>query len=77
MAPVFMLFPEPSRLKRPTPPPAMIDLENFEGPTFVPAPELETWLRSTFIDEGAPLRNDDHFHLRFAHIGVLWTSIEN
>jgi hypothetical protein len=55
----------------------MIDLENFEGPTFVPAPELETWLRSTFIDEGAPLRNDDHFHLRFAHIGVLWTSIEN
>jgi hypothetical protein len=21
--------------------------------------------------------NDDHFHLRFAQIGVLWTSIEN
>jgi hypothetical protein len=30
--------------------------ENFEGPTFVPAPELESWLRSTFIEEGAPLR---------------------
>ena len=34
----------------------MIDPENFEGPTFVPAPELESWLRSTFIEEGAPLR---------------------
>jgi hypothetical protein len=59
------------------PPAAMLDPENFEAPTFVPAPELETWMRSTFIEEGAPLQNDDHFHLRFAHIGVLWTSIEN
>ena len=55
----------------------MLDALDFEGPTFVPAPELEGWLRSTFIDEGAPLQNDDHFHLRFAQIGVLWTSIEN
>jgi hypothetical protein len=23
------------------------------------------------------VQNDDHFHLRFAQIGVLWTSIEN
>jgi Putative phage metallopeptidase len=77
MAEVVRLFPEPSRLKRPAPPAAMLDRENFETPTFVPAPELETWMRSTFIEEGAPLRNDDHFHLRFAQIGVLWTSIEN
>ena len=78
MAEVIRLFPEPSRLKRPAPPAAMIDPENFEGPTFAPAPELESWLRSTFIEEGAPLRNaDDHFHLRYAQIGVLWTSIEN
>jgi len=55
----------------------MTDPENFEGPTFLPAPELETWMRSIFIEEGAPLQNDDHFHLRFAQIGVLWTSIEN
>jgi hypothetical protein len=77
MAEIVRLFPEPSRLKRPAPPPAMIDPENFEGPTFALAPKLDTWLRSTFIDEGAPLLNDDHFHLRFARIGVLWTSIEN
>jgi hypothetical protein len=77
MAEIVRLFPEPSRLLRPTPPAGMIDPDSFEGPTFVPAPELESWLRSTFIDEGAPLRNDDHFHLRFAHIGVLWTAVEN
>jgi len=55
----------------------MFDAENLEGPTFVPAPELESWLRSTFIEEGATLQNEDHFHLRYAEIGVRWTSIEN
>jgi hypothetical protein len=77
MAQVIRLFPEASRLRRPAPPAAMLDPENRDAPTFGPAPELETWLRSTFIDEGAPLQNDDHFHLRMAQIGVLWTSIEN
>jgi len=55
----------------------MFDAENLEGPTFVPAPELESWLRSTFIEEGATLQNEDHFHLRYAEIGVRWTSIDN
>ena len=55
----------------------MLEPEAFGVLTFVPAPELATWLRSTFIDEGAPLQKEDHFHLRFAQIGVLWTSIEN
>jgi hypothetical protein len=77
MAEIVRLFPEPSRLKRPAPPAGMLDAQNFEGPTFVSAPELESWLRSTFIEEGAPLQNEDHFHLRYAQIGVLWTSIEN
>jgi hypothetical protein len=77
MADIIRPFPEPSRLKRPAPPAAMLYLENFKAPTFVPAPEFETWLRSTFIEEGGPLQNDDHFHLRFAQIGVLWTSVEN
>jgi hypothetical protein len=76
MAEVIRLFPEPSRLKRPAPPAAMLDPDSL-GATFAPAPELETWLRSTFIEEGATLQNDDHFHLRFAQIGVLWTSVEN
>ena len=34
-------------------------------------------MRSTFIEEGSPLQNDDHFHLGLAGIGVLWTSVEN
>jgi hypothetical protein len=70
-------FLEPARLKRPAPPATMLDPENFETPTFVPAPELETWLRTTFINVGAQLQNEGHFHLRFAQMGVLWTSIEN
>jgi hypothetical protein len=77
MADVIRLFPEPSRLKRPMPPAAMLDPGGFDAPTFVPTPELETWMRTTFIDEGAPLQNEDHLHLRYAQIGVLWTSIEN
>ena len=64
MAEVIRLFPELSRLKRPMPPAAMLDPENFEAPTFVPAPELETWMRSTFIEEGAPLQNDDRRDVR-------------
>jgi hypothetical protein len=55
----------------------MLDPENLEAPTFIPALELETWFRSTFIEEGSPLQNDDHFHLGLAGIGVLWTSVEN
>ena len=77
MAEVIRLFPEPSRLKPPAPPVGMLDPESFDTPSFIPAPELEKWLRATFIEEGGPLQNDDHFHLRFAHIGVRWTSIEN
>jgi hypothetical protein len=77
MAEVIRLFPEPSRLKPPAPPVGMLDPESFDTPSFIPAPELEKWLRATFIEEGGPLQNDDHFHLRFAQIGVLWTSIEN
>ena len=64
MAEVIRLFPERSRLKRLMPPADMLDPDSTVTPTFVPALELETWLRATFIDEGAPLQNEDHFHLR-------------
>jgi hypothetical protein len=55
----------------------MLDPQNFEAPTFAPVLDLESWLRLTFIEEGAPLQNEDHFYLRYAQMGVLWTSIEN
>ncbi|MCD1619146.1 hypothetical protein K7H20_13835 [Salipiger manganoxidans] len=44
---------------------------------FSAAPDLADWARSTFIDDGAPLQNEDHAHLGEAHIGFLWTNVEN
>ena len=42
-----------------------------------PAPELEAWARATFLDEDAPLANEDHAHLRDADLGFLWCSVGN
>jgi hypothetical protein len=38
---------------------------------------VATWLRDTFVTEGSPLYNEDHKHLAFAAIGVLWTNVAN
>lgn len=60
--------------KRPFPPEAMFDTE---GQSFTPAPEVSEWLKTTFIDEASLVHNPDHAHLANAHIGVLWTTIDN
>lgn len=44
---------------------------------FVASPAFSMWIANTFIDEGAPLVNGDHEHLRDARIGVLWTNAIN
>ncbi|NEU94790.1 hypothetical protein FNJ47_02850 [Bradyrhizobium sp. UFLA 03-164] len=44
---------------------------------FWPAPDFAAWIFDTFINEGAPLENAEHAHLREASIGVLWTGVEN
>lgn len=44
---------------------------------FIPSPEVEAWARATFIADGATLENEDHAHLMEAHIGFLWTNVEN
>lgn len=59
---------------RPVPPPEIMDVG---GPSFLPAPDLHDWLRETFIEDGAALENEDHKHLRFASLGVLWSSVPN
>ena len=41
---------------------------------YVPSPEWETWMREVFIEEGAPLQNEDHEHLQRARIAVLLTN---
>lgn len=44
---------------------------------FSPSPELQDWVTTTFIKKGGPLVNPDHEHLLDAHIGYLWTDVEN
>lgn len=63
---------------RPRPPASLFSIDSaIDGLTFVPAIDLETWLRATFIDEDATLCNEDHAHLRYARIACLWTTVEN
>lgn len=62
-------------LHRPRPPQAL--LVPMADPLFVPAPEIISWARATFIDDDASLRNEDHQHLAFATLGALWTNVPN
>jgi hypothetical protein len=64
--------PLPAALKRPSAP---FDLDPMGE--FRPAPELGAWAREAFIEENGPLTNPDHAHLRHAHLGWLWTNVEN
>lgn len=59
---------------RPFPPELLI--EPYVGiDYFVPAPELDLWVRRAFLDSFSPLYNEDHIHLTKAHIGYLWTNV--
>lgn len=62
-------------MERPYPPEEI--LTELVDELFVPAPDVEQWLRATFIEESGPLANPDHAHLREAKIGVLWTNCAN
>jgi hypothetical protein len=66
-------------LQRPRPPQSLLAIENasWDGARFAPASDLVQWISATFLEEGAPLENPEHAHLRMASIGALWTSIEN
>ena len=61
---------------RPFPPELL--LEDYVGiDIFIPAPELDSWARRTFLDDDSPLFNEDHIHLTKATIGWLWTNMPN
>lgn len=62
-------------MQRPQPPADLI--VPMADPLFVPAPEIITWAKATFIDDDASLRNEDHQHLALATIGALWTNVPN
>jgi hypothetical protein len=61
---------DPARF-RPHPPP---NVDEVARDAFVPAPEVESWIRTAFLDPSGPLHNPDHQHLEFAKLGVLWTN---
>ena len=59
-------------IERPYPP---VELRDPTGPErFMPAPDLVSWARESFIDRDAILRNEDHAHLGMATLGALWTN---
>lgn len=61
---------------RPYPPELLI--EEYCGiDYFVPSPELDLWVRNTFLRDSSPLFNEEHIHLLDAHIGYLWTNVPN
>ncbi len=63
---------------RPRPPQSLFSIEGVtDGIRFVAAPDLVDWIFGTFIEEGSPLENEDHAHLRYARIGILWTTVPN
>lgn len=64
----------PSNLKRPMPPPDLLESMQDE---FINSPDLSDWARLSFIDDDGPLHNPDHQHLRNASIGFLWTNVQN
>lgn len=64
------------KITRPMPPAEMVD-GSAGAPDFAPAPDLATWASETFIDEDAPLLNEEHTHLRHANVGFVWTTVGN
>src|ERR1022692_2464948 len=62
---------------RPVPPPEVRGFHDggSASDVTVPAPELEEWLRMTFIvDQESPLYNEDYTHLVEASLSCLWTN---
>jgi len=61
-------------MMRPFPPEILID--DYVGiDYFISSPELDAWVRDTFLNERSPLYNPEHEHLLPAQIGYLWTNV--
>lgn len=69
---------EPLPPARPRPPEHLIGVDGIANPDqFVPDRAFADWIHQNFIREGAPLENEEHFHLNDARLGVLWTNVTN
>lgn len=61
---------------RPFPPELL--LEEYCGiDYFIPAPELDLWVRNTFLSDDSKLFNEEHIHLRRADVRFLWSNVPN
>jgi hypothetical protein len=65
-----------TQLSRPYPPEELTHEWRLPE-SFVPAPDLEVWVRAAFLAEASPLYNAEHVHLHAARIGFLWTNVHN
>lgn len=45
------------------------------GDSFLPAPEVFDWFKAAVVSKEGPIHNPEHSHLRYAKVGVLWTSV--
>lgn len=53
----------------------MLGIDGLSGPACIPASDVAEWMQATFIQEGSPLENEEHAHLRFAKVAVLWCTV--
>jgi len=58
-------------MKRPIPPSSLFD---DAYPSLIPADDVLEWALETFIREGSPLHNPDHWHLEHADLKFMWAS---
>lgn len=61
-------------IARPRPPESMI---GPQGKAFVPADGMAEWVEVTLFSDSSPIANPEHEHLAEAHIGYLWSAVEN
>ena len=68
----------PTTIARPLPP-AELRERAYADPMerFAPDRDAWEWIRASFLEESSPLHNAEHEHLRFAHVGILWTNVGN
>lgn len=57
------------------PPDSLISSDGILFGMFMPAPEVEEWVREQILDEAGALFNDEHKHLCEAEIRFLWTNV--
>lgn len=60
-------------MERPLPPREMF---RFDGPAFLPAAGMDTFVRATFFDPESPLFIEEHAILEQATFGYLWAAPE-